>query len=230
MTDPEQPNREESQNDNEETQEPANYFRFSPMRPIQGYRKLKPIERFNFWIACFTLVLTCMAVLQIAAYIETERAYMIVEDVKLFAGEPSTDDGGLDMGIFMENVGKHLAVITDFTVVIEIQIVDKHLPDYPDYKHGTSSKLVVRPQVAQQKTMIPVRENKAPPPIPREDIIRGIKDGTIPLHIYGAIKYRHGYFMLGGVSGYCFTYIPVTKRRINKSFNTCENQNYTYAE
>ncbi|MBH0181391.1 MAG: hypothetical protein HP490_06875 [Nitrospira sp.] len=125
MTDTEQSNGDSNQSIINESRQSSNYSRVNPMRIFQWYRKLQIIEKFNFWIFLFTGVLSLVGVFQVVAYIETERAFMVAEEVRLFAGEPISDDGGLSAAVFVKNAGKHLAIITDFSVAVEVLIVQK---------------------------------------------------------------------------------------------------------
>jgi hypothetical protein len=59
-------------------------------------------------------------------------------------------------------------------------------------------------------------------------VIKGALDGSIPVRIYGFVRYYTGYSIFGPAElGYCFRYIPPNQRRAAK-FEVCDNPRYTY--
>lgn len=223
---------EQRQITGENTPPYSKYSRFNPMRIREWYKCLDSIEKFNFLIMLFTGILSGIGLLQYVAYIETERAYLIIEEIRLFHNEPVVQAGGLDVAVPVKNVGKHIALITDFKIAIELGIINKDLPVYPDYTRTTIGSITIAPIASQKGALVPVREkDKGPPPIPREELIRGINEGTYSLDVYGVVQYKTGYFWFEGMTGFCFHYMPIGKRtNSSQSFNTCQSQNYTYAK
>lgn len=230
MTENKQPEAPNGEDESKDRNPSPNYYRLSPMRIVWWYRNLEELEKFNAWIVGFTGVLSIMAIVQFFAYLETERAYVVIDDAQFLAGTPQVEDGGIDTGLFIKNVGKHVAIISQFHALMEIYVVQKELPTFPEYRpDAVPQNLVVAPMVPQQRLRVPLREVKAPPPIPRDQVIEGIKNGSIPFRVYGFIKYKLGYLWFSGITGYCFEYVPESKRTIGPAFRTCQNPNYTYA-
>jgi hypothetical protein len=81
------------------------------------YKGLSPIESFNYHIMIFSGLLTLMAALQYKAYIETERAFLVMDEVKLVHKEPSVEEGGLDFIVRIKNVGKHPGTVKKLVII-----------------------------------------------------------------------------------------------------------------
>jgi len=61
---------------------------------------------------------------------------------------------------------------------------------------------------------------------PDQQIVEGIMAGRVRLYIYGYIRYRTGYFILGtGITGFCFLYRPLAERS-EFDYELCPNHQY----
>jgi hypothetical protein len=89
---------------------------------------------------------------------------------------------------------------------------------------------VVGPIASQSWATVPVQEIKGEYPIPREEFVSGIRDGTIEWRVYGRIQYETGYWF-DGETGYCLLFQPASKRLNSPpAFHPCQNENYIYAK
>ncbi|HTO83024.1 MAG TPA: hypothetical protein VMQ73_12350, partial [Methylomirabilota bacterium] len=101
---------------------------------LQRFRGLNPIDRFTFFIALFTLCLVIVSGLQYVAFVSSERADLVVEDVQFFYGEPSTQQDGMGVFLIIKNVGRHTAHVTELNVSPGLMVTTSELPDNPRYQ------------------------------------------------------------------------------------------------
>ncbi|MGE0470055.1 MAG: hypothetical protein AB7L09_14370 [Nitrospira sp.] len=221
---------EQSQQSGEDPKPSSKYFRFNPMGICAWYNGLVAIDKFNFFIMLFTGVLSVVGLLQYSAYVEAERAFLILDEIKLVHNEPSIEDGGLNFIIRVKNVGKHPGLVTKLIVVVSTGYGT--FPITPDYDRDLRGTFIVGPIASQGWATVPVEERQDEKyDIPREEFIGAIRDGTLEFRIYGVIQYNTGYYWLDGVTGYCLLFTPANKR-VNRtqSFSSCQNENYVYAK
>lgn len=215
-------------NGHEDTSNPKHSW-YNPLRIIRWHNGLDNIDRFTFWIAILTFFLVVMTGVQVLSYIESERAFLSIEEIGFIHGEPSVEPDGITIKMGIKNFGKHVAVITQMNAEPSFYIGKKGLDASPDYDDRNIIKWVTSPIPPQiQRTVIfgPATENT---PVPKEEIISGTKNGKIPFHVFGFIDYDTGYRLSSGRVGFCFTYIPESQRRVaRQSFKACDNPNYTY--
>src|SRR5271167_1891828 len=82
--------------------------------------------------ACLTLVLAIFTGLQAYSFIESERAYLIVDNIAFRHSEPTLDFDGLDLVITIKNVGKHMALVTTLDILPLFGTNHKELPNIPN--------------------------------------------------------------------------------------------------
>jgi hypothetical protein len=203
------------------------YFRYNPMRIIQWYRNLKDIDRFTFWIVVLTFFLVVMTGVQVLSYVESERAQILIEDIIVKDVDPFLLNP-VDTILVLKNVGRHIAVITKVNLRVGFFIINKDLPKYPDYPDQFNISAVFTPVLPGGTYPMFIKNVAEPFTIPMEVVIKGVNDGTIPLRVFGVIEYDTGYWLSFGTIGFCFTYIPPSKRVSNQKFQACDNQRYTY--
>jgi hypothetical protein len=176
---------------------------------------------------------------QLDSLIESERAFLIVHDVNFRRGEPTLDADGLDLVLIIKNVGKHVGLSKAFAVkpgfYTNPDLEKRRLPEMPNYDGGEITK-VIPPLVSSEQTTINLRlAGIKPPPDGRPEatkteLIKGTLSGEFPMRIFGFIKYDLGFSESRlGETGYCFEYIPESKRTSASRFETCNSPNYTYA-
>src|SRR5579863_2304567 len=228
MTDSEQSQGNNHEGNDAERKQDSGYCSYNPMRIIKWHRNLKDIDRFTFWIAVFTFFLFMSTIVQVLAYIESERAYLVIEDINFMRGEPSGDEGGLGLVMVIKNVGKHEAVVKELNVKSGVFIIQKQLPDYPNYVNEHPIRTVIPPIPPQEQRTAFMSEAPQEFAIPREDVLKGVTSGNIPLRVFGFIDYGTGYWFSGRV-GFCFVYVPANKRLFTNSpkFQACDNPHYT---
>jgi hypothetical protein len=95
--------------------------------------------------AFFTIVLALLAFIQAISFIESERAFLLVTDVKFLKGDPSLDAGGMDLLMNVKNVGRHVASVSRFVVRPANFIFHKELAAVPSYEIGIGVEKVAPP-------------------------------------------------------------------------------------
>lgn len=193
------------------------------------------IARSAIVTAVLTFVLAILAALQAYSFIESERAYLVVDNVAFKHIEPSLAPDGLDLVIAVKNVGKHLALVTKFAVKPLFGTQHKELPETPNYEGGILGKVVPPIVPTGQITVNAHSMGIRPLPGQRDEdvsatnIIIGVINGDIPLWIIGFLDYDLGYpWFHQGAVGYCQQYIPEKSRVGDNRFETCNSPKYTY--
>jgi hypothetical protein len=102
-----------------------------PPTPHRWYSD--PIALFTGFVAVFTLILAIFTGVQVWAYMQSERAYLVAEDLKFVHGVPSTAGDGLSLDLTLRNVGRHIATITGGNVSPVIHVQGGKLPSIPEY-------------------------------------------------------------------------------------------------
>lgn len=189
MSDTNHADTEQVQHSGEDPQPHSKYFRLNPMRIPGWYIGLPAIERFNFWIMLFTGILSVIGLFQYSAYIEAERAFLIMDEIKLVHDEPLLEEGGLDFIVRIKNVGKHPGVVNKLVVVVSTGYGT--FPSSPNYDRDLRGTFIVGPIPSQSWATVPVQERKEQTyNIPREEFIAAIRDGTLEFRIYGVVQYK----------------------------------------
>jgi len=82
---------------------------------------------------------TCI---QVFAYIQTERAFLLIDDLRFRDGEPTTNPPfALIMPI--ENSGRNVAFIKDINITAQLGVHESYLPDEAKYVRMTEAPMVV---------------------------------------------------------------------------------------
>jgi hypothetical protein len=193
---------------------------------------------FTAMVAAFTLMLVVVTYLNVWAYSQSERAQLFVHDLQFAHGEPTLDDGGLDLVVVIKNVGKHIATVTDLNVTPLIHLHSKPLADTPHY-HPQPLVRTAPPIPPDEQVTVNARtagfnatdETDPAAVLSESERVGGILSGQLPFDVYGAISYYNGFSVFGpSVVGYCFHYIPQKMRLpADGPFRICENPNYTYS-
>jgi hypothetical protein len=103
------------------------------LHPVIWFRKLSSMDKFTLFVALFTGIVALATLTQVWAFIQSERAYLLVTDANFLHGEPSAGREGFHLRLVMKNVGKHVAVITEFNTTPIFHVHAKKLPDTPQY-------------------------------------------------------------------------------------------------
>lgn len=188
--------------------------------------ELSPIDRFTFWVAIFTSVLAAVGFMQYVAFTESERAFIVVGNFQSQNGEPSHDKPFM-FWMDIKNVGKHLADIESARVVVLEGIRHRELPREPD--SGGTHEFIAGPLPPDGRSRVKLAPDIDSATRPDQQIVEGIMAGRVRLYIYGYIRYRTGYFILGtGITGFCFMYRPLAERS-EFDYELCPNHQYIYA-
>ncbi len=184
-------------------------------------------------VGAFTFVLAAMSIMQWVAFVESERAYLVVDRAKLLRGEePQNVAGGFDVVLVVKNVGKHTARVTKHYISGSFHLLVKNMPDVPDYSAPSISFAIppLAPE-SERELAIAIAVMQPPPALSIEQAVDGIKNGRIPSRLYGYFEYDIGYWSWrSGRVDFCFEYIPVSQRlplTPPEQFHICQNEKYT---
>jgi hypothetical protein len=180
-------------------------------------RALRCLSRSS--IPIFTAMVAIATVVQVGAFIKSERAIITVSDVH-FAKEPVAGLNPLPIFFEMKNSGKSTATVD----VLRAAITHGPLPPIPEY--GGAASFTIAPIVpsdsAQRVLPFATAWN--------QQTTQQVKAGTLPLFIYGVIDYHDdysGWFAANRETGFCFIYKPTGGVR-EPVFETCNASAYTY--
>jgi hypothetical protein len=177
---------------------------------------------FRFSIPLFTAVVAIATVVQVGAFIKSERAIITVSDVH-FAKEPVTGLNPLPLFFEMKNSGKSTATVD----VLKAAITHGPLPPTPEY--GGNPRFTIAPIVPNETSQRILEFSTGW----NQETTQEVKAGTRPLVIYGVIEYHDDYsshwwsFAGNRKTGFCFVYRPTGGVR-EPVFETCEESAYTY--
>ena len=171
---------------------------------VKWFYGLEPIEK-------FTAILCVIGVFQLLAFIQSERAFLSVANMKPI-NQNSVATFPLRVGI--KNGGKSTA-----TGILKIYI-RPILPETPEYKDGSETPL---PPITAGDVSTVFFDL----PIPANDIAR-IKSGDLPFYIFGTIEYSDEFYGKR-TTGFCYVFNPKSDPT-DSLFNGCKQQKYTYAK
>jgi hypothetical protein len=201
----------------------AQYRRFDPRRIWRWHKYLGDIERFTLWVALATVLLVILGAFQFRAFIESERAFLSIQDLVLATGEPVADQK-LVFLLMVHNSGKHVARVKEINISMLVGKFVKELPDVRQYHPiGHASALPVIAPEETRPAVIRIFNT-----IPREDA-DNIASGAYPIFVYGYVTYDTGFNLLfPATTGFCYSY-SAPPMRILGMFDACNQQAYTYA-
>jgi hypothetical protein len=183
-------------------------------------------------VGVFTAVIAIIGGFQWYAFVESERAFLVVTGIHYVGGEPTSGPGGYNMLIIIKNVGKHVATDAHMIVTPGFFIVNKELAEEPTYDSAHSIVKVIPPITPFSDLILTATANvpDAPDPMTAEQRLSGVLHGDIPVRIWGLVEYNKGYpSWHSGQTGFCFEYIPADKRFSQQQrFQVCQKQKYTY--
>jgi hypothetical protein len=181
--------------------------------------------------AILTLVLAALAVLQAYSFIESERAFLVITTVNFLRGDPTADSDGFDFVLTIKNFGKHTAAVKSLTVLPNLYVIKKELPETPNYNKIGSIKRTLPPLPPDT----PATFAEHMPALPSSDaltiadILKGVLSGDYPARIFGLIEYDIGFpWPRPGQTGFCYEYIPKKERVSPATFQTCNGDKYTF--
>ncbi|HWY61160.1 MAG TPA: hypothetical protein VNW15_04610 [Rhizomicrobium sp.] len=183
-----------------------------------------PVARLTGYIACLTLVLAIVGVIQAWAFIQSERAF-VFESLENITPFPLIHDQPLTVSISVQNAGRTEAEITgaNFTYLV----TDKALPPKPAYVNGGSNALPheIAAGATYRGSFLPQAfDGKVRASFPQEAINK-IISGEIQVYIFGWIKYRDTFSIFGSKeTAFCGMFIP--SNAAATQFNTCAEEAY----
>ena len=177
---------------------------------------------FRLSIPIFTAVVAIATVVQVGAFIESERAIITVSEVH-FAKALVAGLNPLPIFFEMKNSGKSTAMVDVLKATIT------HGPLLPTPVYGGTPRFTIAPIVPNDTSQRILNFTTGWNQATTEEV----KAGTRPLFIYGVIEYHDDYsrhwwwFAANRQTGFCFVYRPTGGVR-EPVFETCEESAYTY--
>jgi hypothetical protein len=176
---------------------------------------------FTAWaITAFSALLVVVTGLQFWAYIQSERAFLVIDDLKFYNGEPTA--GGV-LIFKIKNPGKTVATIQTINLSSYLGALSDNAP------LGTTTRFVVAIAPGDQFNM---RATFSNPEIFTPQVISALVKGEQTISMFGFIKYDNGYNWFGlfqpAEVGYCFTYVPPTEQYGGETFEICKNPRFIY--
>ena len=193
--------------------------------PVRWFRSLDSTEKFTFVVAVFTAVLALATCVQVWAFIQSERAFLVVDNPRFRTGEPTADRPDLIMTL--KNPGKKVAAVQEFIATYQLGLHAQELHEETQNKYNKTDfgKSLVAPG-----NEITISGNLANgKAIFTEQVINDLLRGEDSFYIFGDIKYYDGYNIFEPSEiGYCFSYLPPNQREVD-TFAVCKDPKYTYA-
>jgi len=171
-------------------------------------------------VGFFTAVLALVGLIQAWAFMQRERAFITVDDLSIHGGMIAK---GQPIRVFMvaKNSGHSAAIVQD----VSFNIKFGPLPDAPNYLKLSLFALAPIPGGSTNKSTA----SFAWPDWLTDQSVADIKNETLPMSIFGYVKYTDEFSFIFGprTTGFCSTYTsqPVAAGQ----FNTCDQPKYTYA-
>ena len=97
--------------------------------PVRWFRSLDSTEKFTFVVAVFTAVLALATCVQVWAFIQSERAFLVVDNPRFRTGEPTADRPDLIMTL--KNPGKKVAAVQEFFPHTSLDSIHKNFTRKP---------------------------------------------------------------------------------------------------
>jgi hypothetical protein len=174
------------------------------------FRHPDRMTRFTFGVFTFTVVLAVAALIQAWAFIQSERAFLVLTGMQVTGGF----EGGkpLITSLTFTNSGRSPA--TEATVYYTSDI-----------------KLLPTPQYSRNKRSVPpvasganLTMNFGPKTPLNEDEGQAIKTGKLPFYVFGYISFKDEFTLYGArQTGFCGAFDFQTN-----SFVTCDQNGYIY--
>jgi hypothetical protein len=180
----------------------------------RSWRHPDHVARFTFWVATFTFLLAGIGLIQVWAFIQSERAFLSIDDI-LFTPSGPTDRRAI-FTIRVKNSGRSTA-----NVKHNVYRVNLELPSTPDY-YVTMREVTLAPVVGNGTARYDARIDVTPDHA--AEFVAAL-DGNSLFYFYGLIEYEDEFSLIGFKKlGWCFRYDTESR-----NFRSCNNAIYTYS-
>jgi hypothetical protein len=187
-------------------------------KPRQSYTLDRALVRWTRVVGIFTVVLAAVGGIQAWAFIQSERASVFFQLLRVVP-MPLVADTPLTIKIILANDGPAQAFVSEAKVKGWIG----NLADKPNYSDITYAARAFIPAHGTRFLDIgPVK------PALNWAQVDDVTKGRVPLYIFGYLKYTDDFSIFGPKTiGFCAVFDP--HNNISGSgFNECENPNYVY--
>jgi hypothetical protein len=184
-------------------------------------------RRFNWkldFVAAFTGLLTFVTAIQVWAFIEGERAFLLPVSGH-FEGSTLIPDKQLVLWLEIKNSGHSTAIIDN----LNVSYAANALPALPSYSPDAS--IAFAPLLGGSINPIhstSIWPDGRPFSLPKYDVDR-IQNQTVRFQVFGFVQYHDFFSWFGSTrkTGFCYIYTPAALPAF--SFDPCPEKNYTYA-
>jgi hypothetical protein len=194
--------------------------------PVRWFRGLSETSRFSFFVVIFAAVTSFATWVQVWAFIQSERAFLVVSNLQFRTAELTYGEP-LELLIEITNPGKSVASFREVNISsLAASAGCKELRETKAPKYIKMAEPICLPSIAPgDKVVLRAKDTNTYTP---EDV-NNFKSGKISFCVFGFIKYYDGYNLFNPSQiGYCFKYVPPSERYLN-IFEGCGIQQYVYA-
>jgi hypothetical protein len=173
-------------------------------------------------VGVFTFVLTIVGGIQAWAFIQSERAAIYVELVRIFP-LPVAEKIPLSVDISLINTGRAQAFMSEIRVKFW---AGEELPKTPDYSTEFTTSGYVPAGHTRYMTIGPTTE-----PFFNWAQANDINQGAWKLYVYGFVKFIDDFSLFGAkTTGFCGVYQPSQMGHTpGTPMSQCDNENYEYS-
>jgi hypothetical protein len=174
--------------------------------------------RWTSVVGVFTVVLAVVGGIQAWAFIQSERAFLNLDDLQISGGLPEYSKP-LRVFLTIKNSGHSAAFVKNVALNMGFQ----QLPERPEYKPMALFAIGPIPGNSIRKSTADFGVHNE---ITRAHI-EAIKAGTFKMFIFGFFDYTDDFSIFGQRTvGFCYTYDPLPTA--GGSYDNCTEPNYTY--
>jgi len=173
-------------------------------------------------VGVFTAVLAIVAGFQAWAFVQSERAFLSVQNFR-FDGA-LTPDKQLVLAYAIVNSGRSTAIPHDVNVTLTTGLLDR-----PEY--GDNVRFAIGP--IAQSTEVPgfyfSQDGRGNPRIITADEVAKFMEGRTKFYVYGYVEYEDDFSLIGyRKTGFCYLFVPERSGGGKSAFRPCTEKQYTF--
>jgi hypothetical protein len=186
--------------------------------PVQWLRSLNNIDGFTGLLAIFTGLLVLVAGLQLLAFVQSERAFLVIDNVRFYGDDPAVH-GSSPLIFKIKNPGRTVATVTEQNVSSTLLPYRGELPDNTQLTRTPNDLVLLSIAPGNEITLRVIPSN---PDVLTDQVVAALLRGDYTLYIYGFYKYYNGFDLFGpSKTGYCYKYVPPSQQYGLDPFDLC---------
>jgi hypothetical protein len=200
----------------------------SRWRIIARYSRLDPVAKFSFWVMVFTGLLAFSTIVQVWAFIQSERSLLSISISVVDFKFPEPPYDFLPVKVSIHNGGKSGALIVNGGLNFVTGVPQFVLPQNPSYvsmREEFRTLVLAGETIHRIAAMAPTKRPQQPWGPEEAEAIRA---GTQKFLIFGFVEYEDDFSIFGFKrTGFCLKYIYY--KQIGDGWVGCGLPNYEYA-